>query len=115
MSDNIEQQDAQVIEITLPHEFKNQLKHRKIDDMIADLDYAYQDELKKLIKISSKIKEKIEESKTNVKDSYFTSKLAKNNEKVYDMLVQYEQSKQILLAYKAQQEQENSDVDTPPV
>jgi bifunctional DNA-binding transcriptional regulator/antitoxin component of YhaV-PrlF toxin-antitoxin module len=111
-----EQQVVPVMEITLPNELREQLKHQKLDDIIADLDYLYQTELRKLAEISQKFKAKIEESKTNVKDSYYTSKLEKNNEKIYDMLLQYEQSKRLLEAYKAQiEKEENADAGTQTV
>lgn len=121
MSDQIDnilsdQQAVPIVEITIPNELREQLKHQKLDDIIADLDYLYQTELRKLAEVSQKIKVKIEESKTKVKDSYFSSKLEKNNEKIYDMLLQYEQSKTLLMAYKEQLDKEEiADVGTPPV
>lgn len=111
MSDNAQPQPEQVVEVVVPPEFKEQLKDKRIDDVIKDLDLLYQTELRNLIDVSTKYKQKIEESKTKTKDHYYSSKLTKNNEKIYDMLIQYEQSKALLMEYKKQKEAEQDQTD----
>lgn len=90
----------QTVNVTVDHEIRQQILESRVDQMLLDLDNTYQFELHKLADISVKIKKKIDESLTNTKDSYYTSKLEKNNQKIYDMLLQYEQSKTLLLKKK---------------
>lgn len=91
------QPNEQVVEFSLLPAERKTLVEQRIQQLIDDLDRTYQIELNKLAEISVKLKQKIDESKTKTKDSYYTSKLTKNNEKIYDALVQYNKSRDSLL------------------
>jgi len=97
-SDDQEPQQEQEIEIPLQFSESNKLllKINRLQALIENHEYEYNIEINKLIAVSQKYKEAIDKSSTKTKDSYYTSKLTKNNEKIFDMLVQFENSKNLL-------------------
>lgn len=90
--------DSTIVQETIVSEAeKNELKRARLLQIIKDIDLTYEIELNKLVEISIKIKEQIDKAKTKTKDTYYQSKLEKNNNKIFEALVQYNSSKQALL------------------
>lgn len=109
-----DQSQEQSIEFSLDDTTKDQLKRQRIEQVLADLDKTYQIELNKLAELSLKFHQKVEESKTKTKDQYYASKLQKNNEKIYDMLIQYESSRKLIVEYLNKLDESGEQPDAEP-
>lgn len=95
-----------VVQFTITHEDKLKAKLSRIEQMLIDAEREFITLMNTLVEKSVGIKKVIDGAKTQTKDTYYISRLTKNNEVIYETMMQYEKTKNALTEMKTKIENE---------